>query len=183
MSFDMWAECLRDKGGGVGGGCRRREGGPLWYWQNNAYGNFALFIVAGLQELNLTQTRLSPEGSWFSFYYLPSFPHFLTHSNDLLLLMKIWITKMLNGNKSKQMLQQFCQTQKKNWNMFWAEGWKKNLFAWLKLIKNVFLFLFCNAPMLSCMLNCGKTKRGWFTGSQMHQIESKCRCHRDFFFF
>lgn len=30
------------------------------------------------------------------------------------------------------------------------------------------------------MLNCSKMQRGWFTSSQMHQIESRCRCHRDF---
>lgn len=98
------------------------------------------------------------------------------------------LQKMLNVNKShwmetsKRMLQHCCFTCKNVGLRFGLKLWQKH-FSWLKLIKNVFLFLFCNATMLSCMLNCSKTQQGWFTSSQMHQIESQCRCHRDFLFY
>lgn len=178
------------------GRCQRREGGrPLWYWQNNANKNFALFMVAELQELHLTQTRLSPEGSGFSFLFTfpPSLALYLTHthcSSDLPLLMKVWITKMLNVDKSPWIDTSECykcygiaiSPRSKSWTTLCAEGWKKKTFSRLKLIKNVFVFLFCNATMLSCMLNCSKTQHGWFTSSQMHQMARQCRCHWDFFF-
>lgn len=145
MSFDMWAECLRD----TGGGCQRREGGPIWYWQNNANENFALFIVAGPQELHLTQTCLSPEESCFLFFFI--FPPSLAFSQIqmlLLLLMKVWITKISNANQSpgmvtsKHMLHHCNFTRlDKTLNTILPEGWKNTFFRAETQKKWVFVYL------------------------------------------
>lgn len=104
--------------------------------------------MAGLQELNLTQTRLSPEGSWFSFYYLPFFPHFLTHSNDLLLLMKIWITKMLNGNKASKCRRNFARLKKRIGICFGLKVGKKTFFMAEAHKKCVFVSLLSRADVV-----------------------------------